>query len=119
MDLKTGKSVFLVDEMDTDLDNERLEDEIDENPERYLSLPTKFDIHDYHIMEEFIRTLKGERANNLEHAIQGRGAFKRFKDMVDSMGILGQWYDFQTKYYRKLAITWCQDHRLEYKEGDV
>lgn len=102
LDLETGESVFLADELVTGLDNEGLEDEIEENLERYLRLPTKFEIHEYHIMEEFIWTLKGDRADKLEHAIQGRGAFRRFKDMVDRMGISQQWYDFQAEYYRNL-----------------
>ncbi|MCI8830705.1 MAG: hypothetical protein HFG43_06925 [Lachnospiraceae bacterium] len=119
LDLETGESVFLADELVTGLDNEGLEDEIEENLERYLRLPTKFEIHEYHIMEEFIWTLKGDRADKLEHAIQGRGAFRRFKDMVDRMGISQQWYDFQAEYYRKLAIEWCQEHGLEYIEESV
>ena len=119
LDLETGESVFLADELITGLDNEGLEDEIEENLERYLRLPTKFEIHEYHIMEEFIWTLKGDRADKLEHAIQGRGAFRRFKDMVDRMGISQQWYDFQAEYYRKLAIEWCQEHGLEYIEESV
>ena len=82
LDLETGESVFLADELITGLDNEGLEDEIEESPERYLRLPTKFEIHEYHIMEEFIWTLKGEKADKLERAIRGRGAFRRFKDMV-------------------------------------
>lgn len=119
LDLETGESVFLADELITGLDNEGLEDEIDENPERYLRLPTKFEIHEYHIMEEFIWTLKGERADKLECAIRGRGAFRRFKDMVDRMGISQRWYDFQAEYYRKLATQWCRDHRLEYTEESM
>ena len=119
LDLETGESVFLADELVTGLDNEGLEDEIEENLERYLRLPTKFEIHEYHIMEEFIWTLKGDRADKLEHAIQGRGAFRRFRDMVDRMGISQQWYDFQAEYYRKLAIEWCQEHGLEYIEESV
>lgn len=39
LDLETGESVFLADELITGLDNERLDDEIEENPERYLKLP--------------------------------------------------------------------------------
>ena len=116
LDLETGDSVFLADELITGLDNEGLEDEIEENLERYLRLPTKFEIHEYHIMEEFIWTLKGERADKLDCAIRGRGAFRRFKDLVDRMGISQQWYDFQAEYYRKLAIVWCQEHGLEYEE---
>ena len=119
LDLETGDSVFLADELITGLDNEGLEDEIEENLERYLRLPTKFEIREYHIMEEFIWTLKGERADKLDCAIRGRGAFRRFKDLVDRMGISQQWYDFQAEYYRKLAIEWCQEHGLEYIEESV
>ena len=119
LDLETGESVFLADELVTGLDNEGLEDEIEENPERYLRLPVKFEIHEYHIMEAFIWTLKGEKADKLESAIRGRGAFRRFKDMVYKMGISQQWYDFQAEYYRKLAIEWCQEHGLEYIEESV
>ncbi len=113
LDLETGESIFLADELITGLDKEGLEDEIDENPDCYLRLPTKFEIHEYHIMEEFIWTLTGEKAARLERSIQGRGAFRKFKDMVYSMGIEEQWYAFQEKYYIKLAIKWCHSHDLE------
>lgn len=51
LDLETGKSVFLADELITGLDNEGLEEEIEENyGSRYLRLSTKFDIHEYYII---------------------------------------------------------------------
>lgn len=34
--------------------------------------------------------------------------------MVDRMGILHQWHDFQIDYYRKLATQWCQEHGRVY-----
>ena len=71
------------------------------------------------VTEEFIWTLKGERADKLECAIRRRGAFRRFKDMVDRMGISQQWHDFQAEYYRKLAMEWCREHGLEYVEGSI
>ena len=117
LDLETGESVFLVDELITGLDNEGLDEEIEENyGTRYLRLPTKYEINEYHIMEEFIWTLEDEKVNKLEGAIQGRGAFRRFKDMVNRMGISQQWYNFQAEYYRKLAIEWCKENSLEYME---
>ena len=110
----------MADELITGLDNEGLEEEIEENyGTRYLRLPTKFDINEYHIMEEFIWTLEDEKANKLECAIQGRGAFRRFKDMVNRMGIFRQWYNFRAEYYRKLAIEWCKENRLEYMEAGI
>lgn len=119
LDLETGESVFLVDELVTGLDNKGLDHEIEENLGRYLRLPTKFEIHEYHIMEEFIWTLKGKKAEELGYAIRGRGAFRRFDDMIDRMGITQQWYNFQAKYYRELAIEWCQENGLEYTEESM
>lgn len=117
LDLETGESVFLVDELITGLDNEGLEDEIEENFERYLRLPTKFEINEYHIMEEFIWSLpEGRQQDRLEQAIQGRGAFRRFKDMVDDLGIEKRWYQYEADAYKKMAIEWCRDHEIEYYE---
>lgn len=117
LDLETGESVFLVDELITGLDNEGLEDEIEENFERYLRLPTKFEINEYHIMEEFIWSLpEGRQQDRLERAIQGRGAFRRFKDMVDDLGIEKRWYQYEADAYKKMAIEWCRDHEIEYYE---
>lgn len=117
LDLETGESVFLVDELITGLDNEGLEDEIEENFERYLRLPTKFEINEYHIMEEFIWSLpEGRQQDRLERAIQGRGAFRRFKDMVDDLGIEKRWYQYEADAYKKIAIEWCRDHEIEYYE---
>ena len=117
LDLETGESVFLVDELITGLDNEGLEDEIEENFERYLRLPTKFEIHEYHIMEEFVWSLpEGRQQDMLERAIQGRGAFRRFKDKVYDLGLEKKWFQYEADTYRKMAIEWCRDHGIEYYE---
>ena len=108
LDLETGKSVLLADELSTGMDNEGLENEIEDNPERFFRLPTKFEIHEYNIMEEFIQTLKGEDADKLEQVIQGRGAFRRFKDMVNRRGI------FKGKRH---CITNCTQCKYKFRSG--
>lgn len=117
LDVESGDSVMLADELVTGLDNEGLEDEIENNPDRYLRLPTKFEIHEYHIMEEFIWSLNNDSlASKLENAIRGKGAFRRFKDLVNYMGIEKQWYPYQTNAYKKIAKKWCEDNKVEYIE---
>lgn len=117
LDKETGESVFLADELITGLNNEGLEDEIEENPDRYLRLPTKFEIHDYHIMEEYVWSLpEGKAQNMLERAIQGRGAFRRFKDTLDELGLKEKWYQFEADTYKKMAVEWCKDNGIEYYE---
>ncbi|MDQ2087744.1 UPF0158 family protein [Herbivorax sp. ANBcel31] len=53
------------------------------NWNNYISLPSKFDINEYKIMESFCCFIDNEKISNvLQSAIQGRGAFRRFKDTI-------------------------------------
>ncbi|MBF0460743.1 MAG: hypothetical protein HQL87_05035 [Magnetococcales bacterium] len=47
---------------------------------RYLSLPGKWDFDEYEVMRRFCQSLDNEKhADQLFHALRGRGAFRRFK----------------------------------------
>src|SRR6266496_2751400 len=49
--------------------------------DRYKRLPTKFDIHEWAIMQDFSYTVEpGSIREELLNAIHGRGAFRYFKD---------------------------------------
>ena len=92
------------------------EDEIDELFEESIILPTQYEINEYQIMVDFIDTIENlEINNNLRKVIQGRGAFRRFKDYCAKMKIIQDWYDFRDKKYKQIAIEWCKRNKLEYK----
>ena len=56
---------------------------IEDAPERFLRFPTKHEIHQYRIMEDFIAQLSpGKAQEELAYAIRGKGAFRRFKQSV-------------------------------------
>lgn len=115
-DSQTGETVWLGDR-DFDDDYEETEELIETSENRFYRLPTKFDIHEYSIIEEFVDDLPaGAIRNELMNAIRGRGAFRRFKDSIYYHGIEQQWYDYQAEAYKRIAIRWCQDEGLEYKE---
>lgn len=117
LDLQTGGIVCFADEFKIDLDEEELEYEMEENPERYLRLPTKFEIHEYHIIEEFIWSLpEGGKQNQLERAIRGRGAFRRFKDLLYDFDLEEEWFQYEADTYLKMAIEWCENNGIEYEE---
>lgn len=114
-DLKEHTVLWISDSGYADDDEERelLEEELG----RFLRLPTKYDIHEYSIMEDFIEELPaGDLQNILARAIRGRGAFARFKDGIRRAGIEQQWYDYQAEAYRRIAIRWCRDEDVQYEE---
>lgn len=101
-----------------DEDEEELSELIEEGWNvRFFRLPSPYDIHEYHIMEQFIWELpEGRIQDSLEYAIRGRGAFRRFKERIIQYDIEEQWYDYQQEAYRKIAKEWCEDNDLEYED---
>ncbi|SEM37885.1 Uncharacterised protein family (UPF0158) [Butyrivibrio sp. ob235] len=100
---------------DFDEDDEELSELIEEGfNERFFRLPTKFDIHEYRIMEHFVYDLPaGEDQDRLERAIRGSGAFRRFRDNIERMGLLQNWYDYKDEAYKEIAREWCDDNSFE------
>lgn len=82
---------------------------------KYIKLPDKWDIHEYSIMEAFCGSLSNERISNaLFSVIQGRGAFRRFKDSIYRYGVDDAWYRFRDEALKKLAIEWCEHNNILY-----
>lgn len=107
---KNTQTVSFVSEYDDDGEES---DDMEEDLDRYIMLPSKYDINDYHIMEEFIGNLKDDKQQNqLENAINGRGAFRYFRNLVDQFGITQDWYDFRDATYEKIARAWCEDNKI-------
>ncbi|EIJ78056.1 hypothetical protein PB1_10859 [Bacillus methanolicus PB1] len=88
-----------------------------ENYGDYNRLPTNYDINEYEMMEDFCFTIIDERSKNmLLNAIQGRGAFRRFKDHIYRLGIEKKWYAFREGRYKEIAIDWCKNHNIHWIE---
>ena len=85
------------------------------NWENYVELPDKFEIDEYSIMEEFCDYVSDSRIGDaLRNAIQGRGAFRKFKDTIQRLNIEDSWYKFKEEVFRKIAVEWCEDNHIEY-----
>lgn len=82
--------------------------------EEYIPLPRQYDINEYHIMECFIWELPvGRKQDVLEHAIKGRGAFRRFKDRLYDLGLEQEWYKYRDNAYERIARNWCERFGLD------
>ncbi|HUA85878.1 MAG TPA: UPF0158 family protein [Bryobacteraceae bacterium] len=81
--------------------------------DRFTPLPTKFDVHEWGIMQEFSRAAEsaGVRAE-LSRAIHGGGAFRNFKDTVRRLGIESAWFAFRTDALRQIAVDWCEENQI-------
>ena len=92
------------------------EDELDELFEKSIMIPTRYDINEYEMMEDFAETIKDTRLQNqLYISLNGSGAFRRFKDTCINYDIIDDWYKFRDERYKELAINWCKDNNIEFE----
>lgn len=83
----------------------------------YISLPTKFDINEYSIMERFCLSLENPEMRDVFYGlIAGSGAFRRFKDALYHYGIENQWHRYHNDALKEIAIEWCQENDIEFDE---
>jgi hypothetical protein len=81
----------------------------------WLPLPSKFDIHDYKIMQDFAYSRDNPDLNRtLTNAVRGNGAFSRFRSAVQQAGVLDDWYAFKKSSYRDHAQDRCEVEGLEF-----
>lgn len=84
--------------------------------EDFIPLPGKFEIHEWSIMERFARSLTDAAVSDeLDAAVHGRGAFRRFKDAVQRLGIADEWYRFREAALEKIAIEFLEAHGIAYQ----
>ena len=93
--------------------NTFLDEEDDEGPEsRGLIAIDPVPSHEsYGDMEDFVANVRDPRARDLlERAIQGRGAFRRFKDTLFEFPELRQaWFRFHDARMERRALQWLAD----------
>ena len=80
----------------------------DDDEERWLPVFCEGSRAGYRDMEIFIDSLGDDRlADRLSRAIRGRGAFRRFKDVLaESPDLLDRWYGFSDDRHRGRARAW-------------
>lgn len=83
----------------------------------FVALPSRHEIHEYSIMEDFCDTVKNGRvASDLFGSLSGKGAFRRFKETTRRHGIEQQWYRFRDEAFKEIAMQWCRDNDLSWTE---
>jgi len=91
-------------------DSEKFEDDC------WIAAPSQRDINEYGIMVGFTDTVTDPRKNELLCvALESRGAFRRFKDTLQRVGLTEQWYTFRHNAYVELAREWCEENEIPYE----
>ena len=82
---------------------------------RYISVERDDPYQDYNDMDRFIATLDDDRLQDrLWDAIRGRGAFRRFKDLIVRYpDVEEQWDAYQDARAKERLLRWLDAHDIE------
>jgi hypothetical protein len=79
--------------------------------DRYLELPSRFDVNEWNIMEEFsLQVKKASIQNNLLHAIHGNHPFRRFKDQIANHDLWEEWNRFRRRALGEILSDWSEEN---------
>jgi predicted nucleotidyltransferase len=108
LDVRTGEVVWAED----DEERGRYQDD-----DGFLEVPAERERMEYRDLEAFIATLPdGLRRSELNRAIEGRGAFRRFKDIIHGSGdieLRHAWSWFETRRRRERIVAWLNEAGIE------
>jgi hypothetical protein len=84
--------------------------------DRFQQLPTKFDVHEWAIMQDFSNSVAPEGVReDLLNAIHGAGAFRHFKDTLRRHRIESAWFTFRAQALKHIALDWCEEHHIRWQ----
>ena len=109
---ETNEFDFYSDYMSSsEIDTEKFEDDA------WIGTPRPWDIDEYNMMVNFAENIPDSHKSELLCvALEGKGAFRRFKDTLHRVDLTEDWYAFKRKAYVEIAKEWCEENGLAYSE---
>ena len=93
-------------------DDGDLPDDVDENDD-YLGIPHKNDLDlGKPLVMEFIRQECPDEIDRILAIFSRRGAYRRYKDFLETKDLLETWYAFENRRTREALLKWCAENAL-------
>jgi len=106
---ETGQ-IFYTSEMG---DSDELPEDVDD-PDKYLTIPHKNDLElGKALVIEFTSEYLPEELDRVYSIFRSRGAYSRYKDLLDEKGLLDEWYRFENERQRVALKEWCRENSIE------
>lgn len=108
LDRRGGKPICIEGFGDTD----PVPDDIDDDS-RYLMMPDKRDLGlGTDLVYRFIDAKASHLYDETRAAFSQRGAYRRFKALMESHGLIDSWHQFETEAEKTALLNWCQENNI-------
>ncbi len=105
---ETGEMYYTSDMGDSDILPDDIEDE------KYITIPDKYELNlGTYLVFEFAGEYMPEESEKIYSIFEHKGAYSRFKDLLERKGKLDEWYRFEDDRQKKALKDWCQDNGIK------
>jgi hypothetical protein len=111
---KTGKFLW---QTDVEEDIEAWPEDADDE-EKYLSIPHKKELDlGKPLVLEFARQFLPDEFDEVRRMFDKKGAYARFRDLLQRKKALDRWYDFEAKATEAALREWCDLNEITIEAG--
>ena len=109
----SGKILF-----DSEISGEHEATEDDINAPDAVAIPHKNDLDmGRDLVFAFVRSQLPGDYDRVREIFKKRGAYGRFKDLLDRRGLLQAWYDFEAQEQKAALRRWCAENGIDTDDG--
>lgn len=93
-------------------DSDELPDDLEEN-DKYINIPHKNDLNlGRNLAFDFISANLPAEFERIRGIFNKKGAYARFKDLLESRRQLEAWYEFERKATEEALREWCKENSV-------
>ncbi len=111
--LRTGRIYWISGDPGAIDEEEEIPEDIHDS-DKYLPAPDKRELDlGNRLVFDFVRQFVPQRYDDVREMFRRKGAYRRFKDLLERQGLLEEWYRFSDEQEAKALAEWCEVEGLE------
>ena len=107
--IETGQIFYISDFGDSD----ELPEDIDDDPDKYIEIPHKNELNlGKPLVLEFSAMYLPDNLEKVNSFFYQKGAYSRFKNLLEEKGLLVKWYAFEKAEQEKALMEWIKENNI-------
>jgi hypothetical protein len=94
-------------------DSDELPEDIDDDPDKYIEIPHKNELNlGKPLVLEFSAMYLSDNLEKVNSFFHKKGAYSKFKNLLESKGLLDKWYQFEEEEQNKALREWLKENDI-------
>ncbi len=94
-------------------ESDEMPDDVDDF-DKYIRIPHRYDLDlGKALVFDFVSRHLPDALQEVDIIFNRKGAYARFKQLLESKGMLDQWHEYEDRRQKTALREWCQEHGIK------